>query len=1533
MKRQSYLAPTRRLPKAPLPFNLPSLRREAGGDGAGGGIAGAGAKWASPRAETVEETREEEKHEERSAATKTAWGGAGLRTRTQPDFPELARPAAAPLSITAKKPKKPDDAKSDKDIENAPETADAKDSSVASTTTKTPEEEDDWAEDDDGMDFTEEAALPEVMIPDVPPPPTRAIQPPLPSSANAPPRVFPGHGTQRRSNVPPPAAHWAQAIKLQQMDRLNDSRTRYVPRPRDSERPHFAHPRSIDVDLKLLEEQKDIMKSKAEMAQEARRKAEAERERIQKERAAKKLRELEERLRLNEERQRPGPSPMPQKTISDVGMSSSRMPRPVSLSAKPSQNVDISNAGSNVHPSSSVSDRDNSHPVVLQRPREEYVQPRSRLNRGRMVPQHIRAPVRQGSYSQENESGDLAQRRFPRSTGTIQAPMSAAHPRSDPRKQYPITSRSSSNIPDTSTTESRLGGEKQYQDAQSQHTSATLPRRDRNSVRPVESHAYNHEMSRGNLSRVGSGRSSRYVPHEGRSRDFNSYERRRRQYVQRADYDGPAENESREEWLERRRKKTETRDAVRSVIEQIISRAVGGDLRNGRHVYARRAVTQAPGLRYNREHSKRDSPDYTKPPSSTVVRGNRPASRPTNVMSSQGKPTSSISSVDSHPSTIETPPQAAQTVRPVLNDGVNKDVDALSTTPGIAPAQPEATSSILFPQETPRHAPQRRAAPPPLRLAPWAPKPNDMKKYLNKVSPVTAQIRAEAEKQAAKMQRPARPGQVSGSLGLPGSSTSETSTSSQTGRNFALENTKKQPETLHQDSSSVSRLREKRSSQLNANRASQIMTSPQSSVNAISAVNHFQNDDLTIPSALGGNVTVLLKHNSRRDPDKEGQGYVIAAPDQKGGIASSSTRIFSANASRGRATRRGRGGRNDPGRRGDRREHLGRSDEMVTTNDSETVMRDLSEKNVQNGTDESLKKRYSEDDGEESRAWAKSNGPSPPTSFDAITRAFSNQPAAFQLVGAPLLPSVPILSVLGSSGAASSSSSYANAQKAWSQNKTWSTSRREPEATTSPWWKSRQKHTTANVNVEHRDPTYQEIVPPTEHEDGFVVDNKTNLSLEAPMHDSVRQNRLEKSEGGSKPRLRKANRNSRRPKRPLVGDSGGALHQSSGSKTPIATSYSANSVPQSTNVEVVDQKELTSGAQTTSKFTGPSDLLSDPAPAVPHLPRAAETDVVLQRDDVSQQEVTNTEGEVAEIVSRTERSLPSSYAALDRSIAQPRRGVHSYEHVSGQSNEGFRKGRRQGSRGRRGHHGVHSKAEGQGRNEGQFEALSNLERGLEPENLQSPQANHAATAASERKQGELRHYTTVHIDDSRGDGLKHISLGSGPKDVKTKGVEDSHSARDEDGQDPQSSRSGTRKPDTNSRNDWSASKTSGLALTEAQPTAVNLGSSVGIKEQSTPPNGMPPDHSGSALSNTVIPATEANDSSNMGKDGVKGFAPHMGSRGRGYRRVRGRVRGRGRGRGPRGRGRGGGFPNRHMAENSEPRSHTTNAVDSISKTT
>ncbi len=71
-------------------------------------------------------------------------------------------------------------------------------------------------------------------------------------------------------------------------------------------------------------------------------------------------------------------------------------------------------------------------------------------------------------------------------------------------------------------------------------------------------------------------------------------------------YDGPLDNETREQWLERRRRKTEARDAVRSVIDTCINRAVYGRRSSNRRGQGRRSERGGRGRR-DRDGVKSDS--------------------------------------------------------------------------------------------------------------------------------------------------------------------------------------------------------------------------------------------------------------------------------------------------------------------------------------------------------------------------------------------------------------------------------------------------------------------------------------------------------------------------------------------------------------------------------------------------------------------------------------------------------------------------------------------------------------------------------------------------------------------------------------------------------------------------------------------------------------------------------------------------------------------------------------------------------------
>lgn len=119
MKRQAYhpsssATARSRVPRPPLPFNLPSLSKEAGASQALGGIAATGAKWASNRPAGPDLPRHPDSRDESSPAPKAAWGGAGLRqSRPSSEFPHLSKPAS-PTPVPQRTPDPNADAPPDK---------------------------------------------------------------------------------------------------------------------------------------------------------------------------------------------------------------------------------------------------------------------------------------------------------------------------------------------------------------------------------------------------------------------------------------------------------------------------------------------------------------------------------------------------------------------------------------------------------------------------------------------------------------------------------------------------------------------------------------------------------------------------------------------------------------------------------------------------------------------------------------------------------------------------------------------------------------------------------------------------------------------------------------------------------------------------------------------------------------------------------------------------------------------------------------------------------------------------------------------------------------------------------------------------------------------------------------------------------------------------------------------------------------------------------------------------------------------------
>lgn len=440
--------------KAPLPFNLPSMRREQGYDTATGGIAAAGAKWASPRP-TINDSPGHSPLPQASTPTANtstapspapAWGGAGLRTRAtgpRSEFPTLRteNPSPVPSSLN----RTPLPPVPDATMTKVPDAPPPPVASVQITPTQAAE--DDWADDEEQFDLSAPIALPEVSV--APPPPQQSAPAQHAVQQNYGPRDISGFNRAPpvTSNRAPVASHWAPAFQRQQQHHQQSQM---------GGRPQIQMP-----DRKLIEEQKNLMKAKAESAKEARRHEEEERERLQRERAREKLRALEKRMC----------SPKPE-VDSNAWRNTSSQPNGGAVSTP---------APAPVTPK-----------VLLRRPvlKETEPSPSANIN--------------------TNSRPDQSRRKAP-----------------------------------------RHGGDK-------------------------------------NRSRGRDGRDNR------------NYDRRNKLY------DEPLENETREQWLERRRKKTEARDAVRFVLELCIKRAVYGHPPHRGH--RRRGTGRRYGGRDRNDNNKSNDP-------------------------------------------------------------------------------------------------------------------------------------------------------------------------------------------------------------------------------------------------------------------------------------------------------------------------------------------------------------------------------------------------------------------------------------------------------------------------------------------------------------------------------------------------------------------------------------------------------------------------------------------------------------------------------------------------------------------------------------------------------------------------------------------------------------------------------------------------------------------------------------------------------------------------------------------------------------
>lgn len=1068
MRRQNFQSTTTgsarpRVPRAPLPFNLPSKRREAGVNLASGGIAATGAKWATPRSAESDDARRHSKPDEPCAPPKTAWGGAGLRpSRPASDFPNLAKPVTStfthelddsikvssdpPPQTSSQSISKPLSSKSDLSSDSISSNAPIRDgpskpsvtedhSSPSSSTSGSTcpkeqpatvfgaaaafanedDDDDDWADDSQAMDFlSDPVPLSDIMIHEPrlepsPDPPEPAVT--TPTSTPNPSRVmFPSPPRQnqqlrpRQPQFPPPAAHWAVPPR----DPGSQIRTSNVPvsnPPRPSpmfpdDRPTRESPYNhdfSDIDLKAIEEQTAIMKSKAEQAKEARRREEEERERIQKEKAARKLRELEERLRLKKEQE------------AGIVSTSATAPVPESSQLQQMINGKTINDSHGIHQPAGASNFASVSPrVVLHRPK-----------------------------------------------------LDAAH----------------------------------------SHDSMPLLRREKGLRSPRVAPAYQRYRNGSHGAAV-----------EGRPR--------RPHVIPARDYDGPADNETRDQWLERRRRQTETRNAVRSIIDIVITRAVNGGHAAPKRMHHRRPPGAA--MPHRRDHPRRDGrgvPPAMRPPpnreGSSVERARfgPPLRRdgahrraPSGLFDSSmrspphlEKPRPDLSSRNEPPqSTGDTllrhssPPDRPTRSAPWNGVSLSANPSTLVLTndrtttrePLLQPAKlPTKSDSPLY-CETPKHdelsshdvstsplqslsdAPARKKmAPPPMRPAPWADKSLLHPSRSMGMSPMAA-LRAQEEAEAAQRSQVPRKDVSSVSSIFPPQNADASSQDAYVSNSQSevppppvsskLTKTSNSP-ISNKNVAGVGR--GDHSVSVGGRSDSDVLSHNGSRTQSV----HDKMKSLTIPPTLGGNVKVLMNPNARRDAPR----VMSISGGRDGGSGLNSgrggARVVHNEASRGRGMPpKRRGGKSDYPMR-DRRELKGKEDTFSPSdsNDNDSDMDNCSRETFGPSL---ASLPIVRDEKEESWAWAKaSNGPAPNPSFDAIKRAFSNQPAPFALVGAPLFPPVPFVSEITSSTDAKTSGPFESKHNAWSSNKSWS-ERMSDDKNGSEWWKSSLESKEASVD-------------------------------------------------------------------------------------------------------------------------------------------------------------------------------------------------------------------------------------------------------------------------------------------------------------------------------------------------------------------------------------------------------------------------------------------------------------------------------------
>lgn len=1040
MKRQNYLPTSAtaraRLARPPLPFTLPSIRRESGAKLASGGIAAAGAKWASPRVSDSDDrahaAHPHDKPEEPSSTPKAAWGGAGLRpSRPTSDFPNLGPsqttsvpdPACVTHARSAYATHSSDDARlSDhnpphriappfNDMSAAPPPqaaipphAESHPSPVSqgqpinSSANQPPkvaaatafpnndDDDDDWCDDSQAMDFlSDPVPLADISFPDMPPsdnnPATSqsSVLTPTPSQPS------PTASPSRRSMFPPPLSTSPSQFQSRQPQILHPPAAHWAV--------HNHHPSQHPRGQSNFSAPASSSKSSPS------------------------------RPSMFPDRRAHHPAP---------ALKNPNVPKDLDLKVIEDQKSIMKTKAESAQEARKRQDEQRERDQK-ERSARKLKELEERLRKKKEQEAAAAAPPPPPVQRDVTSAAELA-------NGVVDIAISNASPgtvRNLPPSPRVVLRRPKQELGP------RRDGPSYDRSGPQQRPTPPYPTvnnpRQRN-------HPPHHTQHGGRLGSQG--------PPGARHRRSTGPIR---------EYDGPASNETRDQWLERRRKKTETRNAVRSIIDLMITRAVNGGHAAPKHMHHRHGP---PGVGYlqRRDHGRRGLPH-----------GMRPSpGRDQHVMdrARRGPPRRGGPPFSNSPRPAGRPVDGSAPSPSRHNPPLRAEVLPLDAAPRHAlPVQDQLpireSPSKREGSSTADSTTDKRAPPPPMRPAPWAPKPHGPPMHPTGMSPMAA-LRAQEAAAAAQRANTAR-GEVSrpDSIGASVAGTESSSTdqivsplksritmpSTPQGKatpGMSTSNLHASPSQLQRTLPSPSGL--ENSSHPTASRVegSNVM-SPQS--RSVDPSVHAQMKSTSAPSSAGENVKVLMNPNARREPIRDMQGIGRGA-----GPISSNTRpgYHPTDIGRGRGgSHRRRGGKADFGRR-ERRDI--RKNEHSFPSGEQNVSDASLERQERDSYGPSLATPLAivHDEKEESKAWANaSNGPAPPTSFDAITRAFSNQPAPFALVGAPMIPPVPVVAEISSSAEAKPSGPFDNKHEAWGSGSsgTWSGRTSESKGV-SEWWKS-----------------------------------------------------------------------------------------------------------------------------------------------------------------------------------------------------------------------------------------------------------------------------------------------------------------------------------------------------------------------------------------------------------------------------------------------------------------------------------------------